>query len=221
MRLKLYKSSKYNMISGVCGGIAEFLTIEPLIIRAIFTALLFIQPFTAFVYIALAMAMPEVNKAYQFGATHNCKRKNYALIPKIIVSFLIICTFIIAISLTFHLKIQIIEIVLALLLALGIVLLFSGIWLDKVHDIDRTAKIVGGSVLAFGSFYKLTQILGISAITTDTIVDSFNFISPLVFLGVFIMLMFPKKSVLTTVTVLLSFLVIFISLYSELFQNIV
>ena len=43
---KLYRSSKNRMLGGVCGGIAEYLKIDPTIVRIIFVALFFIPPFS-------------------------------------------------------------------------------------------------------------------------------------------------------------------------------
>lgn len=52
---KLRKSSRDRVISGVCGGIAEFFGISSLAVRIVFILL----PSTVFLYIVLALIMPE------------------------------------------------------------------------------------------------------------------------------------------------------------------
>jgi phage shock protein C len=51
------------MLAGVCGGIAEYLNIDPTIIRIIFIALLFIPPFRFWfplvAYVILWIIVPE------------------------------------------------------------------------------------------------------------------------------------------------------------------
>jgi phage shock protein C len=60
---KLYRSTKSRMLAGVCGGIAEYLNIDPTIIRIIFIALLFIPPFRFWfplvAYVILWIIVPE------------------------------------------------------------------------------------------------------------------------------------------------------------------
>ena len=52
---KLRKSSDDRVISGVCGGVAEFFGISSLAVRLIFLIL----PSNLLLYIILAMIMPE------------------------------------------------------------------------------------------------------------------------------------------------------------------
>ena len=54
MQNKLKKSSKDKIISGVCGGIAEYFGISSLAIRIIF----FILPASILVYVVLAYFLP-------------------------------------------------------------------------------------------------------------------------------------------------------------------
>lgn len=54
MQNKLMKSSKDKLISGVCGGIAEYLGISSLGVRILFLIL----PASFPVYLVLAFAMP-------------------------------------------------------------------------------------------------------------------------------------------------------------------
>lgn len=55
MRKRLTRSRKNRMIFGVCGGIAEYLDIDPVIVRLIF---LFFGV-TLFLYIVMAVIIPE------------------------------------------------------------------------------------------------------------------------------------------------------------------
>lgn len=54
MQNKLKKSSRDKVISGVCGGIAEYFGISSLAVRIIF----FILPASLLVYLVLAYFMP-------------------------------------------------------------------------------------------------------------------------------------------------------------------
>lgn len=55
MRKRLTRSRKNRMIFGVCGGISEYLDIDPVIVRLIF---LFFGV-TLFFYIVMAVIIPE------------------------------------------------------------------------------------------------------------------------------------------------------------------
>lgn len=46
------------MIAGVCGGIAEYLDIDPTLVRLAFVALVFLGGFSIILYIAAAILMP-------------------------------------------------------------------------------------------------------------------------------------------------------------------
>jgi phage shock protein C len=60
MDKKLYRSSKDKMISGVCGGIAEYFNIDPTLVRIGVVILGFASFFTFFFgYIICAIVMPE------------------------------------------------------------------------------------------------------------------------------------------------------------------
>ncbi|GAB2500853.1 hypothetical protein GCM10008929_21840 [Alkalibacterium psychrotolerans] len=52
---KLRKSSRDRVISGVCGGLAEFFGISSLAVRILFVIL----PSNVLLYIVLALIMPE------------------------------------------------------------------------------------------------------------------------------------------------------------------
>jgi phage shock protein C len=58
-RLRLSKSDR--KIAGVCGGLGEFLDIDPVFFRAIFVVLAFIGGLGILLYIALWLVMPEAS----------------------------------------------------------------------------------------------------------------------------------------------------------------
>lgn len=61
MNKKLYKSRTDRMISGVCGGLADYINADPTVVRALFVLVSILS--AAFpgilVYIILAIVMPE------------------------------------------------------------------------------------------------------------------------------------------------------------------
>lgn len=58
-RKKLYKSLTNSWLAGVCGGIGEYLTIDPNIIRLIFVLASFFGFFGVFAYLILAVIIPN------------------------------------------------------------------------------------------------------------------------------------------------------------------
>lgn len=68
MEERLYRSRKNKMIGGVCGGLAEYFDIDPVLMRAIFiiTAIGWGIGFIA--YIVLWIIMPDVTKIYGYEA---------------------------------------------------------------------------------------------------------------------------------------------------------
>lgn len=64
MKAKLERSRKDRIISGVCGGMAEYFGIDAVIIRILFVVLILINFFQGILlYIVLAIIMPEAEKA--------------------------------------------------------------------------------------------------------------------------------------------------------------
>jgi phage shock protein C len=60
MEKRLYRSRTDRMISGVCGGIAEYFAIDPTIVRLATVALLFVTSGIVFlIYIIMAIVVPE------------------------------------------------------------------------------------------------------------------------------------------------------------------
>ena len=57
---KLYRSRSSRMISGVCGGLAEYMNIDPLVVRLIFViTAIFGASIGFWVYIIMWIAVPE------------------------------------------------------------------------------------------------------------------------------------------------------------------
>lgn len=57
---RLHRSQDERMVAGVCGGIADYLNIDPTIVRLIFVALGFTSIGTwLLIYLVLAIIMPE------------------------------------------------------------------------------------------------------------------------------------------------------------------
>lgn len=58
MNKRLYRSTKDSKIAGVCGGIADFFNIDPVLIRISFIFLTFFGLLGIFLYIVLAIVIP-------------------------------------------------------------------------------------------------------------------------------------------------------------------
>ncbi len=59
MRERLFRSRKEKVIGGVCGGVAEYFGIDPIIIRIIFVVLLIGKGVGLLAYIIMWIAIPE------------------------------------------------------------------------------------------------------------------------------------------------------------------
>jgi phage shock protein C len=59
MAKRLYRSTENRMIAGVCGGIAEYFDIDPVIIRIIAVILLFAGTAGFWAYIILWIIVPK------------------------------------------------------------------------------------------------------------------------------------------------------------------
>lgn len=62
MEQRLHKSSKEKVIWGVCGGLAEFFAVDPVLVRVVFAALTLASGVGIVAYIILAIAMPDAPK---------------------------------------------------------------------------------------------------------------------------------------------------------------
>jgi phage shock protein C len=59
MNKRLYRSKKDKIIGGVCAGIAEYLNIDPAIVRILFALALITEGFGLMLYIILWIVIPE------------------------------------------------------------------------------------------------------------------------------------------------------------------
>ena len=58
MERKLYRSRKNQMIAGVCGGVAEYLDIDPTVIRVLFAILAVFAGGGVLLYLVLMIVIP-------------------------------------------------------------------------------------------------------------------------------------------------------------------
>lgn len=59
MNRKLYRSQTQKMIAGVCGGLAEFLGLDPTVVRLIFVLLALGAGHGVLIYLMLWLIMPR------------------------------------------------------------------------------------------------------------------------------------------------------------------
>ena len=56
---RLYRSENDRMIAGVCAGLAEYIDIDPTIVRLLFVLGLFVGGATFWAYLVMMMVVPE------------------------------------------------------------------------------------------------------------------------------------------------------------------
>ena len=61
MAKKLYRSRTDRKISGVCGGLAKYFDIDPVIVRVIAIASIFVTGVSIIAYIVMALVVPLEN----------------------------------------------------------------------------------------------------------------------------------------------------------------
>lgn len=61
MSRKFYRSRTNRVIWGVCGGIAKYFNIDPVIVRVIAVASLFVGSLGFWIYIIMAIVVPTEN----------------------------------------------------------------------------------------------------------------------------------------------------------------
>ena len=66
---RLTRSETDKMIAGVCGGLAEYLNLDPVWVRLLFVLLLFASGIGIPIYLVLWVIMPRVETAGQPGST--------------------------------------------------------------------------------------------------------------------------------------------------------
>jgi len=76
---KRLKKGRDRILFGVCSGLAEYLDVDPTIVRLIFLIAFVIEPKIIFVYLILAVIMPE-NGGYRYDEKKTKKVLAYGLI---------------------------------------------------------------------------------------------------------------------------------------------
>ena len=56
---RVYRSKKSKMLAGVCGGIAEYFEIDPVLVRLLFVLLLFMGLVGIIIYLVAWLLIPE------------------------------------------------------------------------------------------------------------------------------------------------------------------
>ncbi|MDK2917009.1 MAG: hypothetical protein PWR25_1566 [Euryarchaeota archaeon] len=71
MAKRLYRSTTDRWVAGICGGIGEYLEIDPNVIRAIWVIVTVLTGFLPgiIIYILLWLILPEQGRARPVGAT--------------------------------------------------------------------------------------------------------------------------------------------------------
>ena len=73
---KLYKSRKNKMIGGVCGGLAEYLNMDPTIVRIIAAILCLIKGVGVLLYLIMCIVMPYDDEDFSEDDMENLKSAN-------------------------------------------------------------------------------------------------------------------------------------------------
>ena len=73
---RLYKSRKNKMIGGVCGGLAEYLNMDPTIVRVIAAILCLLKGLGIIVYLIMCIVMPYDDEDFSEDDTENLKSAN-------------------------------------------------------------------------------------------------------------------------------------------------
>ena len=73
---KLYKSRKNKMIGGVCGGLAEYLNMDPTIVRIIAGVLCLVRGLGILIYLIMCIVMPYDDEEFNDDDMENLKSAN-------------------------------------------------------------------------------------------------------------------------------------------------
>ncbi len=71
MNKRLYRSRKNHVIGGVCGGLGEYLDIDPTIIRILFVIGFFTMGFGVLAYLVAMLIMPQRPKEIVYDEYEN------------------------------------------------------------------------------------------------------------------------------------------------------
>jgi phage shock protein C len=81
---RLYRSRKNRVLAGVCGGLGEYLNIDPVVVRLIWVAISLVWGFGVILYIIAALIIPEEPTTATPPPTSTNSSKNLAAILGII-----------------------------------------------------------------------------------------------------------------------------------------
>lgn len=59
MNQKLYRSRNQKVLGGVCGGLGEYLNLDPVLVRVIFVVLAFFHGFGLILYVIMLVIVPQ------------------------------------------------------------------------------------------------------------------------------------------------------------------
>lgn len=85
MSKKLYRSDDNKVLLGICGGIGEYFNIDPVIVRLILLALIFLGFSGIIVYIIAAFIVPkkpQANGPVYYTSSGKSKRENIKIKTK-------------------------------------------------------------------------------------------------------------------------------------------
>jgi phage shock protein C len=81
---RLYRSRKNRVLAGVCGGLGEYLSIDPVVVRLIWVAISLVWGFGIILYIIAALIIPEEPTTATPPPTSTNSSKSLAVILGII-----------------------------------------------------------------------------------------------------------------------------------------
>jgi len=91
---KLFRSKKNKVLGGVCGGIGEYLNIDPTLIRVLFIIAAFFNGLGVLVYIVCWLAIPEEGQSEplikEWAKEEHAKRERKDKKARTIIGFFII-----------------------------------------------------------------------------------------------------------------------------------
>ena len=67
MERKLYRSRENRQLAGVCGGLAEYLKLDPTVVRLLFVFLALIGGPGLVIYVVMAIVVPEELRKPKYG----------------------------------------------------------------------------------------------------------------------------------------------------------
>ena len=59
---RLYRSEKERLLGGVCGGLAEYFAVDPVLVRLVFVLLIFVSGIGVIAYLVLWIITPRASR---------------------------------------------------------------------------------------------------------------------------------------------------------------